>query len=393
MRIAYVCADGGIAVFGDKGASVHIAAMAEAFRRTGHDLRILCARRGSGSADYPVEQVSADLPPPDDRAGKERGHVATAAAIEERLLALHRDWPFDMIYERYSLWSTAGVRAGRRLDVPVVVEVNAPLVAEQAEFRALSLVSEARTIEVEVFSHADALAVVSDELVPYAIARGAAPGRVHVIRNAVDTARFTPHAQPARWPGLPDGAFVVGFSGSLKAWHGLDTLLPAFRALCSQQPNAHLLVVGEGPRKAWVEGYATGAGLSDAVTLTGWVPHHELPALIARMDVATAPYPGVAGHYFSPLKLYEYLAVGRPIVASRIGQTAQVLDGTGAALLVTPGDSAALADALLRVARAPDLAARLAQNAAVEGRRHDWADNARAVVALVAAIQPDRVSA
>lgn len=383
MRIAYVCADGGIAVFGDKGASVHITAMAGAFRRTGHELHLLCARRGLGSADYPVEQVPVAVPPHEDRAGKERGHIAMAAAIEARLLALHQDWPFDLIYERYSLWSTAGVRAARRLKVPVVVEVNAPLVSEQAAFRALILTEDARAIEAEVFRTADALAVVSDELVPYVLARGAEPDRVEVIRNAVDTARFTPQVRPAQVPGIPEGAFVVGFSGSLKAWHGLDMLLPAFRSLRDRLPRAQLLVVGEGPIKAWVEGYAAGAGLTEAVTLTGWVGHADLPALLARMDVATAPYPVAAGHYFSPLKLYEYLAVGRPVVASRIGQTAQVLDGTEAALLIPPGDPGALADALLQVAENPDLAARLSRNAAVEGRRHDWADNARAVVALV----------
>ncbi|MGL5009612.1 MAG: glycosyltransferase family 4 protein [Paracoccaceae bacterium] len=383
MRIAYVCADGGIAVFGDKGASVHIRAMAQAFRRTGNELRLLCARRGAGNADYAVEQIAADLIPPDDRADKERGHIATATAIEARLVALYRDWPFDLIYERYSLWSAAGVRAGHRLGVPVVVEVNAPLITEQVEFRTLALTDDARAVEAEVFRQADALAVVSDELVDYVTARGAAPGRVHVIRNAVDTTRFTPRVQPARPPGIPDGAFVVGFSGSLKAWHGLDTLLPAFRALRDRLPDAHLLVVGDGPRKAWVEGYAEGAGLAHAVTLTGWVAHDALPGLIARMDVATAPYPAVAGHYFSPLKLYEYLAVGRPVVASRIGQTAQVLDGTGAAVLVRPGDVTDLTDALLRVALEPGLARRLADNAAKEGRRYDWADNARAVLALV----------
>lgn len=389
MRIAYVCADGGIAVFGDKGASVHIRELAGAFCQTGNELHLLCARRGPGSADYPVDQVTAALPPHDDRAGKERGHMATASAIEARLVALHRDWPFDMIYERYSLWSAAGVRAARRLAVPVVVEVNAPLVSEQAEFRALVLAEDARAIEAEVFGHADALAVVSDDLVPYVTARGARPHRVQVIRNAVDTARFTPRVPPAQVPCIAADAFVVGFSGSLKAWHGVETLLPAFRALRDRLPRAHLLVLGEGPLKAWIEGYAAGAGLAEAVTLTGWVGHDVLPALLARMDVATAPYPAAEGHYFSPLKLYEYLAVGRPVVASRIGQTAQVLDGTDAALLVPPGDAGALADALRQLALDPALAARLARNAAIEGRRHDWADNARAVTALVR----DRVSA
>lgn len=383
MRIAYVCADGGIAVFGDKGASVHIRAMATAFQRLGHDLRVLCARKGEGTAGFSVDEVAADLPVPANRAAKERGHIATAAAIEDRLVALYQDWPFDLIFERYSLWSTAGVRAARRLGVPVVVEVNAPLVTEQAEFRALALADEARAIEREVFGQADVLAVVSDALVAYVTQRGAEADRVRVVRNAVDTALFTPRVARARPSAVPDGAFVVGFSGSLKAWHGLETLLPAFCLLRGQLPKAHLLVVGEGPRKAWVEGFAAGAGIGDAVTLTGWVGHQDLPGLIAAMDVATAPYPASDDNYFSPLKLFEYLSVGRPVVASRIGQTAQVLDGTDAALLVPPSDPKALAAALLRVAQDPTLAARLAHYAALEGRKHDWADNARAIIALI----------
>jgi Glycosyl transferase 4-like domain len=114
MRIAYVCADGGIAVFGDKGASIHITSMASAFRRIGHDVRVLCARHGNGTAEYPVEQIGMGVPPAEDRAGKERTWIATANAIEARLIALHRDWPFDMIYERYALWSTAGARWASR---------------------------------------------------------------------------------------------------------------------------------------------------------------------------------------------------------------------------------------------------------------------------------------
>lgn len=388
MRIAFVCADGGITVFGDKGAAVHVAAMAGAFRRTGNDVRVLCTRRGPGQADYPVEQVGGAGPQARDRAEKERSWIADAAAVEARLVALYREWPFDMIYERYALWSTAGVRAGRHLGVPVVVEVNAPLVREQADFRALFLDGEARAIEAEVFRSADGLAVVSDELVDYAVAVGADRRRVHVIRNAADTLRFFPEVSPARLAGVPDCAFVVGFSGSLKAWHGLDTLLSAFRTVRARLPRAHLLLVGEGPRRPWVEGFVAGAGMTDAVTMTGWVAHNDLPSLIARMDVATAPYPEVQGHYFSPLKLFEYLAVGRPVVASRIGQTAQVLDGTGAALLVPPGDAAALADGLLQVAETPGLAARLAKSAASEGRRRDWSDNARAVTAIARDLVP-----
>jgi glycosyltransferase involved in cell wall biosynthesis len=382
MRIAYLCADGGIPVFGDKGGSVHVRAMVRAFARIGHDVTVLCAEAGEGAQDFPVTALGPEFPPAEARADKERRLIALAGAMEERLCALHARRPFDMIYERYGLWSAAGIRAARRLGIPVVIEVNAPLVQEQAAFRNFALRDDAEAIEAEVFSGASVLAVVSQELAGYVVARGAEPARVHVIGNAVDTSVFHPSVPPAPMPEVPPGRFVVGFTGSLKAWHGTGLLL---EALASLRPtlDAHLLIVGDGPDRPALEERAQMMGLADRVTVTGWVPHALLPALIARMDVAVAPYPASANHYFSPLKLFEYLAMGRPIVASALGQTASLLGPDGAGLLVPPGDAAALTEALTWIARDPRLAAELSQRAARLGRRFDWTANADRITTIL----------
>jgi glycosyltransferase involved in cell wall biosynthesis len=386
MRIVFVSADRGIPVFGDKGASIHLQSMAEALVAEGHELRLLCLQSGTVPDDprpYQVEQVpAASVAPLPDRLAKERHALRQAEMFEARLKALYRDWPFDMIYERYSLWSAAGCRAGQALGVPVVVEVNAPLVEEQAAYRELVLVEEARRIEAENIARATALAPVSRQLAAYLRARGACPERLHVIGNAVDQSLFHPRVRPAPLPDIPPESFVVGFTGSLKRWHGIDILLRGFRDFRLNFPRAHLLVVGDGPKRTWAQGFTAGAEMEEAVSFTGWTPHHQLPGLLARMDVTTAPYPADDAHYFSPLKLYEYLATGRPVIASRIGQTADLLEGSEAALLVPPGDTAALADALLRVAKDPARAARMGRAAAREGARHDWRENARRVADL-----------
>ncbi|HSF96372.1 MAG TPA: glycosyltransferase family 4 protein, partial [Thermohalobaculum sp.] len=158
----------------------------------------------------------------------------------------------------------------------------------------------------------------------------------------------------------------------------------AFRLVRARAPEAHLLIVGDGPKRGWAEGFAQGALMDGAVTMTGWVDHDALPGLIARMDVATAPYPPSENSYFSPLKLYEYLAVGRPVVASAIGQTADVIADGVNGLLTPPGDAAALAEALLALRADPARAARLGRAAAAEGARHSWTRNARAVIDLAA---------
>lgn len=382
MRIVYVTADRGIPVFGEKGASIHIQEMIRAFGKLGHEVRVVAARRGDDdAADMRVEEVRASVAGT-DRAEKERAAMAQADAIEARLMSLWREWPFDMIYERYSLWSAAGCRAGCTLGVPVVTEVNAPLVMEQAAFRSLVCADEAYAIEAEVLAGSDALAAVSRQMGRYLTGAGADPARVHVIGNAVDTAQFHSGVTPARLASIPDDAFVVGFTGSLKMWHGVDTLLQAFSTFRESEPRAHLLICGDGPKRGWIDGFVAGAGLSDAVTMAGWVDHAALPGLIARMDVATAPYPAAEDHYFSPLKLYEYLAMGRPVLASDIGQTAELLSGSEAAQLLPPGDVGALTDALHALCADPARRAAMSAASAAEGARHDWTRNAAQVVEI-----------
>lgn len=384
MRIVYVSADRGIPVFGEKGASIHIQEMMRAFASLGHNIRAVTARRGPGDArGLTVEEV-AQTAQGADRADKERAAMAQADAIEARLLDLYRNWPFDLIYERYSLWSAAGCRAAARLGVPVVTEVNAPLVLEQTTFRSLVCYDEARAIEAEVLVKSTALAAVSKQMGDYLTDAGAAPERVHVIGNAVATGHFRPTVPAAELPGVPADAFVVGFTGSLKMWHGVDILLEAFRRLRAREPRAHLLICGDGPKRGWVEGFVAGAGLDDDVTLAGWIDHARLPSLIARMDIATAPYPASDAHYFSPLKLYEYLAMGRPVVASDIGQTAELLAGSDAAWLLPPGDVGALTRAMADLAANPERRRTMSQAASKEGRKHDWTRNAARVARIAA---------
>lgn len=384
MRIAYVSADRGIPVFGEKGASIHIQEMMRAFAALGHEVRAVAARTGEGPVRGLVVEEVGQAAQGTDRAGKERAALRQAEAIAARLVELHREWPFDLIYERYSLWSAAGCRAGGRLGVPVVTEVNAPLVLEQAAFRSLVLEDEARAVEAEVLGRSTALAAVSRQVGDYLAGAGADPARVHVIGNAVDTRHFHPGVAAAAIPGLREDAFVVGFTGSLKMWHGVDTLLEAFRLFREAESRAHLLICGDGPKAGWIEGFVAGARLERAVTLSGWVDHDRLPGLIARMDLATAPYPESEAHYFSPLKLYEYLAIGRPVVASHIGQTAELLDGSEAAVLLPPGDAAALARAMAELAADPARRRAMSEAAALEGARHDWRGNAERVLRIAA---------
>ncbi|WP_257786382.1 glycosyltransferase family 4 protein [Janibacter indicus] len=167
--------------------------------------------------------------------------------------------------------------------------------------------------------------------------------------------------------------FVIGFVGTLKPWHGVEVLVESFARLARTDDGTRLRLVGDGPQRAAIAAQAERLGVADRVDLVGAVAPERMPEELARMDLAVAPYPQLPDFYFSPLKLYEYLAAGLPVVASDIGPVGEVLDGGHLGVLVTPGDMTELAAALAGLRSDAALRAELGdlgRRAAVS--RHDW---------------------
>jgi glycosyltransferase involved in cell wall biosynthesis len=418
MRIAYLCADFGVPIRGHKGASVHVREMVTALAAQGHDVRVFAPNPGKGtSLAAPLHTISATGLPEACRrvarhlAGWRHPRLAKEARELAYNLTLYRHvhaqvgrWRPDAIYERYSLFNLAGLALARRLGVPHLLEVNAPLRHERARTKGLALDAVARLIEQRLFGTSDAILTVSTALRHYALEQGAPPARTLVLPNAVDTRRFAPGDRqqatgdrgvsvlsPVRARlGLATDAFVVGFAGSLKPWHGTDVLLDAFARMKDHVPGARLLIVGEGPQGDALRTRAASLGIGRDVIFTGKVAHDEMPELLAAMDVAVAPYLEVPDFYFSPLKLYEYMASGLAVVASDAGEIAALVHDGQSGLVCPPGDVAALCSALLRLAQDAGLRARLGAAARREAERHTWSENARIVTQLAATLSLER---
>ncbi len=351
-RIAYVCADPGVPVFGCKGSSVHVQEVIRAFIRGGASITLF-ARRFGGDTPAGLEAVKCiALPRPstNDAAARERALFEVNADLPGRLDA---EPVFDMVYERHALWSHAAMIWARSRSVPAVLEVNAPLIEEQAEHRVLHDRAAAEASARRAYDAADHTIAVSSGVAAWLAEFGVMETKLHVIPNGVDTRRFLPveHGGASK--------LTIGFVGTLKPWHGLSILVEAARIALKADVPVRLLIVGDGPERASLQGQLAAAGLGRVSELTGAVEPAKIPALIARMDVAVAPYPQQPNFYFSPLKIMEYMAAGRAVIASRIGDIDGLVTDEVDGLLCPAGDAQAFADAIIRLHRDPELRANL----------------------------------
>lgn len=276
-----------------------------------------------------------------------------------RRAALDGPWnSYDLmfVWQRHDIFHRAGFDVARALKKPLVLFVDAPLVWETAQWgvrrpgwgRLLEFLGE-----WPQFRGADLVACVSDEVAEQVVARGGSERRILVTPCSVDTDLFA----PVRADGLRDTLglgekFVIGWAGSFRRFHGVEIALEAIARLQTTIPEVALLLVGDGRERPRMQALAEQLRLR-TVVFTGTVPHGNLPRYLGAMDVALLLDEGRHSFHYSPLKLKEYMACARAVVAPRVGEMVRTLSDGQEALLIPPGDAGALAAAIERLHRDP----------------------------------------
>jgi glycosyltransferase involved in cell wall biosynthesis len=267
--------------------------------------------------------------------------------------------------------------------VPLFLEVNSPLARERERYGGLSFPKTAARVERYILRRATRVLAVTHELKRILVADGAPERNVVVIPNGIDPERFRLQSTEeckARL-GLA-GKLVLGFTGFYRDWHRVDRVLDFMHRQRERLPHLHFWLVGDGPVRAALEAQARALELAGRVTFVGLVERDQIPLHVAAFDIALQPD---VTEYASPLKLFEYMALGRAIAAPARANIREVLRDGHDALLFDPGDEESLYRVLLQLAENGDLRARLgaAARRTIDERGLTWRHNAERVLALL----------
>ena len=294
--------------------------------------------------------------------------------------------PPDVIYQRYSRFTWAGVNASLLVKRPLFLEYNGSEVWVGKHWDEAGMFELLERFERLNLEAAARVFVVSEVERRNLLRAGVPDEKLIVNPNGVDVERFRPGigGEQARSDlGIGQDEQLVGFVGTFGPWHGVLELAKAI-TLVPTESRLRFLLVGTGKLRNETEELLKNADVADRVIFTGAVPHESVSVLLDACNILVAPHiPLADGSDFfgSPTKLFEYMAMGKGIVASRLGQIGEVLVNDETALLVDPGDPAQLANAIVRLSSSPDLQKRLGENARrVVREKYTWRHNARRVL-------------
>lgn len=385
MKILYCAIDQ--TVPGTTGGSVHVAAIARGLAALGHQVTVLA---GPGDGPFPSDGATwIPMRPP--LAMNELRWLRARAVMRSA-----RAFGPDVVIERYYNFGGEGITAARAVGAVGVLEVNAPVIDYPGSPKALLdktlLVEPMRRWRERLCARADLIVTPSAAILP----AGTPAGKILQAEWGADTERFHPGAPGRTRFERPAGLLAV-FAGAFRSWHGAVHLVRAVKLLRERgRRDISAVLIGTGPELPRARAEAAG---TEGLLFTGPVPHEEMPAQLAAADVGVAPFDVAAhaplslGFFWSPLKMFEYMATGLPVVAPAVGRIPSLVRHDVEGQLYSPAGPLALADALTRLT---DPAIRMRMGRAARARAEaefSWPAHCVRLEAALAAAVAQRMAA
>ena len=305
----------------------------------------------------------------------------------------------DIIIARLDLYLYSAVKTARTFNLPVIIEADSPPLYEAIHFQKQywRIPAIPRLIERWVLRHGDFAVMQSRELQRYFTDLHKLDfARTAVVCNGADVDKFKPRPLD---PGLAgrfglDGGPVLGFIGSMSAWHGITNLLNIVKVIVAKYPKTKFLLVGSGGgQEKQIRSYLDKYQLTPYVIQTGYVAHAQIPEYLQLMDVVLAPYPNLPFFYYSPVKVFEYMAAGKAVVTTRIGQLARIIRDGWDGVLCPPGDFDSFTEAISGLVENPEVARHMGENARETIiQQHTWRHKAQAYEKICQQVLQDHLS-
>jgi len=263
-------------------------------------------------------------------------------SIKQEINILNEEKP-DLVISREQSYIYSPARVAKKINIPYLIEIDSPGAYEQITFQTYYRNTKwlVNYIEIQHIKAGKTAFTVSNKLKEFFVKKGISKDLVSVIPNGANPQIFSPEISNDLIKEKYDlhNCVVVGFVGSFIFWHGIENLLTVIERTLKKFDNVEFLMVGKGgPLEHLITKFIDDHNLKDKVLLTGYVLHNEVPAYISAMDIVLAPYPDLDFFYYSPVKVYEYMSCGKAVIATKIGQIAEIIEDQKTGFLTKPND-------------------------------------------------------
>jgi glycosyltransferase involved in cell wall biosynthesis len=377
MKILYLVSNPTYKLDANSGYVSHIKGVINAFTKKGHQVNIIIGKNNNKKSDIgkldigtnsKVKLIKRFIPNFLWQTGRELSLMKWNKKIFGKLNEIVKEFHPDIIYERANYLSISGVKIGQKHNIPVFIESNAILSWEKQIRSGRSLIDFlGKRSEKYIYDNCSSIFTVSEPLKERITKEyNIEEDKIIAVSNGVGPEELNPTISSKKIKeklAIPEKDIIVGYLGSIFPWHGLDNLIKSAKTCLKEMPDLRFLIVGDGEPREALERKTREYKIDEKVIFTGRISKKEVPDYLQIMDICV--YPGSQKQinwYGSPIKLFEYGIMRKPIICYKSKVTENILDDLKDGYLIPSGSVEALSKGILKLASEPNLRKKLGKN-------------------------------